>query len=55
MSAHLVVKNSLPASTSPYRLLDDHGREVAWANQFLDAQQVRTPIPALSDTEMFAF
>jgi site-specific recombinase XerD len=41
MSVRLVVKNSLPASASPYRLLDDRGSEVAWANQFLDAQKVR--------------
>ena len=41
MSVHLVVKNCLPASASPYRLLDDRGSQVAWANQFLDAQKVR--------------
>ncbi len=41
MSVRLVMKNSLPANVSPYRLLDDRGREVAWANQFLDAQNVR--------------
>jgi site-specific recombinase XerD len=41
MSVRLVVKNCLPASFSPYRLLDDRDREIAWANQFLDAQQVR--------------
>jgi site-specific recombinase XerD len=41
MSVRLVVKNSLPASASPYRLLDDRGSEVAWANQFLDAQKIR--------------
>ena len=41
MSVRLVMKNSLPASASPFRLRDDHGREIAWANQFLDAQQVR--------------
>jgi site-specific recombinase XerD len=41
MSVRLVVKNSLPASVSPYRLRDDRGHEVAWANQFLDAQKVR--------------
>jgi hypothetical protein len=29
MSVRLVVKNSLPASASPYRLLDDRGSEVA--------------------------
>jgi len=28
-------------STSPYRLLDELGQEVAWANAFLDAQRVR--------------
>ena len=41
MSVRLVVKNSSPASASPYRLLDDRGSEVAWVNQFLDAQKVR--------------
>ena len=41
MSLRVVVKNSLPASVSPYRLLDDRGREVTWVNQFLDAQRLR--------------
>jgi len=41
MSFRLVVQNSMPASASPYRLLDHHGREVAWVNQFLDAQKLR--------------
>ena len=41
MSVRLVVKNSSPASVSPYRLLDERNREIAWANQFLDAQTVR--------------
>jgi integrase/recombinase XerD len=41
MSVRLVVKNSLLASASPYRLLDARECEIAWANQFLDAQQVR--------------
>jgi hypothetical protein len=41
MSVRLVVKNSLPASFSRYRLLDERDREVAWANQFLDSQKVR--------------
>jgi integrase/recombinase XerD len=41
MSFRLVLKNSVPASSSPYRLLDDRSREVAWANQFLDAQRLR--------------
>jgi integrase/recombinase XerD len=29
------------ASASPYRLLDEQGQEVVWANAFLDAQRVR--------------
>jgi site-specific recombinase XerD len=41
MSVRLVVKNSSPASVSPYRLLDERNRELTWANQFLDAQTVR--------------
>jgi integrase/recombinase XerD len=32
---------SLPASASPYRLLDAHGQELDWANAFLDAQRIR--------------
>jgi integrase/recombinase XerD len=41
MSVRLVGNNSSSASVSPYRLLDDRGCEVTWANQFLDAQTVR--------------
>jgi site-specific recombinase XerD len=41
MKFSVVYRPSVPASTSPYRLLDEHGREVAWANGFLDAQRVR--------------
>ena len=41
MSFRVVAKNSMPASASPYRLLDDRGREVIWANEFLDAQRLR--------------
>ena len=41
MSFRLVVHNSLPASASPYRLLDQRGQQVSWANHFLDAQKVR--------------
>jgi integrase/recombinase XerD len=40
MNFRLLVQNSLPASASPYRLLDPQDREVAWANQFLDAQKL---------------
>jgi integrase/recombinase XerD len=45
MSFRLVVQNSLPASASPYRLLDHRGHEIGWANQFLDAQKLRQLSP----------
>ncbi len=40
MKLSVLYKPSLPASASPYRLLDEQD-EVAWANSFLDAQRVR--------------
>ncbi|MGA2675192.1 MAG: tyrosine-type recombinase/integrase [Terracidiphilus sp.] len=30
----------LPASASPYRLLDEQGRQIEWANRFLDAKRL---------------
>ncbi|MBM3746492.1 MAG: integrase [Acidobacteria bacterium] len=41
MKLTLVHRPSVPASASPYRLLDEQGQEVAWANAFLDAQCIR--------------
>jgi integrase/recombinase XerD len=41
MSLSLVHRLSVPASASPYRLVDAQGREIAWANAFLDAQRIR--------------
>jgi len=41
MKFSVVYRPSVPASTSPYHLLDEDGREVAWVNGFLDAQRVR--------------
>ena len=38
MTFHAVQRTDLPASRSPYRIVDESGREVGWANQFLDAQ-----------------
>jgi len=35
----------LPAAACPYRLLDDTGRQIAWANDFLDAQHIRQLSP----------
>jgi site-specific recombinase XerD len=41
MKPTLVRLATVPASVSPYRLQDAQGREIAWANAFLDAQRVR--------------
>jgi len=41
MTFHAVKRSDLPAASSPIRLADEHGREVEWANRFLDAQCVR--------------
>jgi hypothetical protein len=41
MTFHAVKRSDLPAASSPIRLADGHGREVEWANRFLDAQCVR--------------
>jgi len=41
MKLTLVERASVPPSASPYRLLDEQGQEVAWANAFLDAQRIR--------------
>jgi hypothetical protein len=45
MSLRLVHQPLAAASASPYRLLDAQGREVVWANAFLDAQRVRQLSP----------
>jgi len=41
MKLFLVYQPSALASVSPYRLLAEHGQELAWANAFLDAQRIR--------------
>ena len=41
MKFSVVWRPFVSASASPWRLLDERGREVAWANTFLDAQRVR--------------
>jgi hypothetical protein len=41
MNYSVCYRPSLPPSASPYRLLDDQGYELAWANSFLDAQRLR--------------
>jgi site-specific recombinase XerD len=41
MTFQIIQRPDLPASHSPYRIVDETGRELAWANRFLDAQCVR--------------
>jgi site-specific recombinase XerD len=41
MKCVLLYFPSVPASFCPYRLLDEHGNEIVWANAFLDAQRIR--------------
>ena len=45
MKSRVLYQPSGPASASPYRVLDEHGQEIAWANAFLDAQCVRQLSP----------
>jgi site-specific recombinase XerD len=40
MKFSVAYQPSVRASSSPYRLLDEHGQEVAWANDFLDAKHM---------------
>lgn len=41
MKLSLLHRSAAPASASPYRLSDDQGQEITWANDFLDAQRIR--------------
>jgi integrase/recombinase XerD len=41
MKLSLIHQTIAPASASPYRLVDHHGQEITWANDFLDAQRMR--------------
>jgi len=41
MPLSLVYQPSALASASPWRLLDQQGQEISWANAFLDAQRIR--------------
>lgn len=41
MKLCVVYRPSIPASASPYRLVDGQGQEITWANDFLDAQRIR--------------
>jgi integrase/recombinase XerD len=45
MRCSLLECPSVPASACPYRLLDERGKEIVWANAFLDAQRIRQLSP----------
>jgi integrase/recombinase XerD len=45
MTLSVIYQPSVPASASPYRLRDENGRELDWANAFLDAQRLRQLSP----------
>jgi len=41
MKFYLLYRPSSPAGISPYRIADEHGREISSLNEFLDAQRAR--------------
>ena len=45
MKLSVAYRPSVPASASPYRLLDAQGHEIAWVNDFLDAGRLRQRSP----------
>ena len=53
MKFHVAVFPQIRASASPYRLLDEQGRELAWANDFLDSKCVLQRSPRSLRTYAF--
>ena len=45
MTFHAIPAEGLPAASCPLRIVDEQGRELEWANRFLDAQCVRGLAP----------
>jgi integrase len=45
MTFRTLYRKDLPASQSPFRVVDENGGEVEWANRFLDAQCLRRLAP----------
>ena len=41
MTFRTICRTDLPASSSPFRVVDEQDRELEWVNRFLDAQRVR--------------
>src|SRR5438105_6032601 len=45
MKLSVICQPALPASNSPYRVCDENGGEIEWANAFLDGQRLRQLSP----------
>lgn len=45
MNISVLYRPTAPAGASPWRLIDEHGQELTWANDFLDAQRIRQLSP----------
>jgi hypothetical protein len=45
MKLFVVYHSAVPASSSPYRVRDQDGGELPWANAFLDGQRLRQLSP----------
>jgi len=45
MTFHTICRTGLPASQSPFRVVDEQERELEWLNGFLDAQCIRGLLP----------
>lgn len=41
MKLSVIFQPAVPASASPYRVCDEKGGEIKWANAFLDGQRLR--------------
>src|SRR5450755_1860822 len=51
MKFRVVQPSGLSNAQSPFRVVDDAGREVAWVNRFLDRQRIR----AVADTTLRSY
>jgi site-specific recombinase XerD len=45
MTFHIIYQPHLDAAHSPFRVVDEHGRELEWLNRFLDVQSLRSLAP----------
>jgi site-specific recombinase XerD len=51
MTFHVIHPSGLNRAQSPFRVVDESGREVAWVNRFLDRQRIR----AVADTTLRSY